>query len=214
MFTTWCLGSNGFCCLRQVLSLILDGPSKSSRGWQFGNFILIRQLLVASITQSYLLFPQTKLSFTLSYYSKQMMPEWSWLLQVPMQTLGVGKLFGEALMLGMLAGVWRYFFHIFFPFFCFYKKRAHSKDFCHTEMKGPSSQGHSWNKTPEDFTLAEVGVPGCFVHEWLEGRRIFFQICLIKMPLQFSLSFISIGFQRLSKQNYTGLYFKCAVKTW
>lgn len=62
-------------------------PSKSSSGWQFGNFVLIRQLLVASITWSYLLFPQTKLTFTQSSYSKQMMSEWSWLLQVPMQFL-------------------------------------------------------------------------------------------------------------------------------
>lgn len=190
-------------------------PSKSSRGWQFGNFVLIRQLLVASITWSYLLFPQTKLIFTLSSYSKQMMSEWSWLLQVPMQFLA-NPWSRKAAWWSPDVRCLQVFEDTFFIFFflCFYKKSAYSKDFCHTKMKGPSSQGHSWNKTPEYFTLAEVGMPGCFVREWLEGRRIFFQICLIKMPLQFSLSFISIGFQRLSKQNYTGLYFKCTVKTW
>lgn len=125
-----------------------------------------------------------------------------------LQTLAVGKLLGEAPMLGMLAGVWRDFF-IFFPFL-FLQEKGIFKIF----LKGLSSQGHSWNKTPEYFTLAEVVMPDCCVHEWLEGRRIFFQICLIKMPLQFSVSFISIDFQRLSKQSYTGLYFKCAIKTW
>lgn len=130
-----------------------------------------------------------------------------------LQTLAVRKLLGEA----WYYACWQVFeetFFFFFPFFWFYKTRAYSKYFCHTKMKRPSSQDHSWNKTPEYFILAEVGMPGCFVHEWLEGRRIFFQICLIKMPLQFPLSFISIGFQGFSKQSYTGLYFKCAVKTW
>lgn len=118
--------------------LTLGRLSKSAKLWGFGNFVLISQLLVASVSWAL----SSALSQTnLTFYSLSLLQAnngISWLLQVPRQFLANTcnrKAALWILVFGMFAGIWGLFSCFSFCFVFIRKERI----FYSTKVKRPSS---------------------------------------------------------------------------